>query len=59
MTCPVQVLLPADRIDTESQAEVKVGKVWGLFSDCITVKATALKVGTMHVRCVHNVFRVS
>ena len=40
----VQVLLPADRIDSESQAEGKVGKVWGLFSDCITMKAIALKV---------------
>ncbi len=40
----MQVLLPADRIDSESQAEGKVGKVWGLFSDCITMKATALKV---------------
>ncbi|BDA45205.1 Sister chromatid cohesion protein PDS5 homolog A [Coccomyxa sp. Obi] len=39
----LEVLLPADRIDTESEAEGKVGKVWGLFSDCITVKATALK----------------
>ncbi len=44
MPCALQVLLPADRIDSESQAEGKVGKVWGLFSDCITMKTAALKV---------------
>ena len=40
----VQVLLPADRIDSESQAEGKVGKMWGHFSDGMSLKASSIKV---------------
>lgn len=40
----LQVLLPADRIDSESQAEGKVGKMWGHFSDCMSLKASSIKV---------------
>ena len=40
----LQVLLPADRIDSESQAEGKVGKMWGHFSDGMSLKASSIKV---------------
>lgn len=40
----MQVLLPAERVDTDSQSSARLGKVWGSFSDTISLKAFAIKV---------------
>lgn len=38
------MLLPAERVDTESQSEARVGNIWGVFSESISLKALAIKV---------------